>query len=92
MAVEVAGKATYDLILMDCQMPAMDGFEATARIRHREGEQSHVPIVALTANAMEEDRKRCLSVGMDDFLTKPIKKAKLAQCLEYWIKKPSTKS
>ena len=91
-AVEEAEKFTYDLILMDCQMPAMDGFEATARIRHREGDQRHVPIVALTANAMEEDRNHCLSVGMDDFLTKPIKRAKLAQCIEYWINKPGTES
>ena len=91
-AVELAEKSTCDLILMDCQMPEMDGFEATARIRHREGGQRHVPIVALTANAMEEDRKRCLSVGMDDFLTKPIKRAKLAKCLEYWITKSSQNS
>ena len=65
----------YDLILMDCQMPGMDGFEATLAIRKLEEEQGvleGVPIVALTANAMEEDRNRCLSVGMDDFLAKPL--------------------
>jgi CheY-like chemotaxis protein len=73
-------------------MPEMDGFEATARIRHHEAGQRHIPIIALTANAMEEDRKRCLSVGMDDFLTKPFKKANLVGCLEYWATKASQRS
>ncbi|MCG8606089.1 response regulator, partial [bacterium] len=86
-AVQVIEKSHYDLVLMDCQMPEMDGFEATVQIRHNEGNQKHTPIIALTANVMEEDRRYCLDVGMDDYLTKPIKKAKLVGCLKHWAAK-----
>ncbi|VAW47496.1 sensory box histidine kinase/response regulator [hydrothermal vent metagenome] len=78
----------YDLILMDCQMPVMDGYEATILIRKEEallGGENAIPIVALTANAMPEDRKRCFSVGMDDYITKPINVELFNQTLIKWI-------
>lgn len=74
-AVEMQSKSSFDLLLMDCQMPEMDGFEATREIRRLESEADdgrHVPILAMTANAMEGDRERCLDSGMDDYLSKPI--------------------
>ncbi|MBL0159668.1 MAG: response regulator [Bryobacterales bacterium] len=70
-AVEKFSRQSYDLVLMDCQMPEMDGFQATARIRANENGHSHTPIVALTASAMAGDRQRCLDAGMDDYLSKP---------------------
>ncbi len=76
--LEAMGRATYDLILMDCQMPGMDGYEATRRIRNREeGEEDHVWIIAMTANAMQGDREQCLAVGMDDYVPKPVNVAAL---------------
>jgi PAS domain S-box-containing protein len=78
-------KFTYDLILMDCQMPELDGYEATLQIRELEKKsQTHIPIVALTANAMKEDREKCLQVGMDDFVSKPIKRDLLEEVLRNW--------
>ncbi len=75
-----------DLILMDCQMPEMDGYEATGHIRKLEhGSDSHVPIVALTANAMETDRERCLDAGMDDYISKPFRQGLLVSTLQRWL-------
>jgi signal transduction histidine kinase/DNA-binding response OmpR family regulator/HPt (histidine-containing phosphotransfer) domain-containing protein len=81
----------YDIILMDCQMPEMDGFEATAAIRRREQEAPdgrHVPIIAVTANAMEGDREHCLQAGMDDYLSKPFSRLQLMELLGRWFGKP----
>ena len=76
---------SYDLILMDCQMPNLDGFEATARIRNLQGDGKDVPIVAMTASVSEGDRQRCLDAGMDDFLAKPVECEKLEAILERWL-------
>ena len=75
----------FDLILMDCQMPDVDGFEATAAIRNEEGDGRRIPIVALTANAMKSDADLCRAAGMDGFISKPIDRAKLAACLAEFL-------
>ncbi len=81
-AVQHFAKARYDLVLMDCQMPEMDGFEATRQIREREGEQARTPIVALTANALKSSQESCFAAGMDGFLTKPVKMDRLSSVLQ----------
>jgi signal transduction histidine kinase/ActR/RegA family two-component response regulator len=75
----------YDLVLMDCQMPVMDGFDATLAIRALDPPACDVPIIAMTAHAMRGDRERCLSVGMDDYLTKPIRREHLLEMLGAWV-------
>jgi CheY-like chemotaxis protein len=84
-AVEALSRTQYDLILMDCQMPEMDGYEATAVIRNKERNTRHTPICALTANAMDGDRERCLASGMDDYVSKPIGLEKLRGVIERWV-------
>ncbi|HXI35368.1 MAG TPA: response regulator [Burkholderiales bacterium] len=85
-AVEAHAQGAFDLILMDCDMPEMDGYEATREIRSRErASGEHVPIVALTANAMAQDREACLAAGMDDHLGKPFSSATLQSMLERWM-------
>ena len=74
----------YDLILMDVQMPEMDGFEATRRIRQSESDGQHTPIIAMTAHAMKGDRDRCLEAGMDDYLPKPLDPQKIFAMIEFW--------
>jgi len=82
--VEAAARVRYDLVLMDVQMPDMDGFETTAAIRACEGAGPRVPIVAMTARAMKGDRERCLAAGMDDYLTKPVRGEDLDRALDRW--------
>jgi signal transduction histidine kinase/DNA-binding response OmpR family regulator len=87
MALKAVNTAAYDAVLMDCQMPVMDGLAATGEIRRREQASgaARVPIIALTANAMEGDRERCLAAGMDDFLCKPFTQQQLATLLRRWL-------
>jgi PAS domain S-box-containing protein len=87
-ALETFSLFPYDLILMDCQMPEMDGFAAARRIRAAEApENRHTPIIAMTTFAREDDRKRCLAEGMDDYLSKPIRVAELLDCVRRWGRK-----
>jgi PAS domain S-box-containing protein len=86
-AIEAISRVRYALVLMDCQMPEMDGWAATARIRTRESEEPgrRLPIIAMTANAMPGDRENCLNAGMDDYLSKPVNRANLKAMLDKWI-------
>jgi CheY-like chemotaxis protein len=95
-AVELAGQLPYDVIFMDCQMPEMDGFQATREIRRQEADASQiarpgarrpgwrVPILAVTASAMASDRTACVDAGMDDFISKPFHPEDLRQALNRW--------
>jgi CheY-like chemotaxis protein len=83
--VRMANDVAYDLILMDCQMPYMDGFEATTVLRMRESRGPRTPIVAVTASAMVGDREKCLGAGMDDYVTKPFRCHELAEVLQRWV-------
>ena len=88
-AVQANQRMAYDVILMDCQMPDMDGYQATAEIRKLENGDRRIPIIALTANAMAGDREKCLDAGMDDFLTKPIQPKLLNDTLSKWAARTS---
>ncbi len=89
LAVEAVQRNHYDVILMDVQMPEMDGFEATRLIREHEGTGRHTPIIAMTAHAMQGDRQRCLQAGMDDYVSKPIQPQDLFAVLKHWTSAPA---
>jgi CheY-like chemotaxis protein len=89
-AVERLDHSVHHAVFMDCQMPNLDGYEATARIRAAENGERHVPIVAMTAHALAGDREKCLRAGMDDYLPKPIRTEDLDPVLERWLPPPGT--
>jgi CheY-like chemotaxis protein len=92
-ALEALAKGSYDLVLMDMQMPEMDGFEATSALREiekRKGDGAHQPVIALTAHAMKGDRERCEAAGMDGYLAKPIRTPELDAVLEIYMTRRSS--
>ncbi|MCP5104338.1 MAG: response regulator [bacterium] len=94
-AVKAVQKTQYDLVLMDCQMPGMDGYEATRKIRKFEASTlrpaaRHLPIIALTAHAMKGDKEKCEAAGMDDYISKPVSPQKVADMIEKWLEKTTT--
>lgn len=89
-ALDTLSDNKFDLVLMDCQMPVMDGFEATKKIcalKKRGGIDGDLPVLALTANAMKGDRQRCMDAGMNDYITKPVRKKELKEKIYFWIKR-----
>ena len=83
-ALEALSRQFYSMVLMDCQMPLMDGYEATRELRRRQNGGRHVPVVAMTANAFAADREACLQAGMDDYLSKPVELRALEEVLQRW--------
>jgi CheY-like chemotaxis protein len=84
LALEALARKSYSMVLMDCQMPQMDGYEATRELRRRQNGGRHVPVVAMTANAFAADRDACLQAGMDDYLSKPVELRALEEVLHRW--------
>ncbi|MEY2399697.1 MAG: hypothetical protein QOJ00_2871, partial [Actinomycetota bacterium] len=84
-AVELGARAQFSAVLMDCQMPELDGYEATRAIRQSETNGVHIPIIAMTAHSMTTDRTKCLNAGMDDYISKPVRPAELQAVLARWL-------
>ncbi len=91
LAMQAVKRGRYELVLMDVQMPVMDGLEATQAIRQWEGSSRHIPIIAMTAHAMKKDHDLCLAAGMDDYLTKPLNPKEVLAAIEYWSKESGTR-
>jgi len=84
-ALEAMAGTDYAAVLMDCEMPQMDGYAATAEIRRREGDRRHTPIIAMTASDSSAHRERCMDAGMDDYIVKPAQSADLDVVLAKWV-------
>lgn len=84
-AITALADIDYDLVLMDCEMPEMDGFAATAHIRAGDVQNPDVPVIAMTAHALQGDRERCLAAGMNDYISKPVQLSTLRTVLERWL-------
>ena len=84
-ALDALRHLPYDLVLMDCQMPRMDGFEATRELRKQDEAYGRIPVIAITAKAIKGDREKCLDAGMNDYLSKPVEVDQLAAMLENWL-------
>jgi len=82
--LEALSRELYDLVLLDCELPVMDGYTMARELRRREGESHHTPIIAFTANALSGDREKCIQAGMDDYLSKPLKLQALADTIRRW--------
>jgi CheY-like chemotaxis protein len=89
-ALEALRTEEVDLVLMDCQMPELDGYQTTREIRAWGGSFATLPVIALTASAMAEDRQNCIDAGMDDFLSKPLMISKLEATLTHWSRRVDT--
>lgn len=87
--LDMMNQNSYDLVLMDCQMPVLDGYDATKQYRESESDDIHIPIVAVTANAMDGDEEKCLACGMDDYISKPVNPALLKKKITKWLKSQS---
>ena len=83
-ALEKLEQGIYDVVFMDCQMPEMDGYEATREIRRQGAGGEHIPVIAMTAHAMPGDREKCIDAGMDDYIAKPVRPENFASALERW--------
>jgi PAS domain S-box-containing protein len=90
--LDMMAKNNYDLVLMDCQMPILNGYDATKQYRSTEKTNTHVPIIAVTANAMDGDREKCLTSGMDDYIAKPVEPKTLEKIINHWLNSSQTKA
>ncbi|MBP0000421.1 MAG: CHASE2 domain-containing protein [Cyanobacteria bacterium SID2] len=86
IALDRLERESFDIVLMDCQMPVLDGYGATRKLREREGNQQHTTVIAMTAHALDGDREHCLEAGMDDYISKPVKREVLGAAIERWVR------